>query len=916
MEAPAVSGNFAREINLLSDSDRSARKRAIANLGLELSILTSAHLISLLIDPSKGGLLKALVKCFWDPVESIREECAELCERLLAMCGVFDEAGSCYILPLLIPALRSRIGSRQTVEESEEVRLALAKVNRALIFAVQPCDLTPFMDDVCVILISCLADDYHEVKKETCTSVCLVSGKIRALEDSFVREEIALDRSEQMVGLVNAILPNIEHTHAKVRMACIDAIGACLSTYVDMVALATIVSRLRTLSRDKQPTVRERYFHCMSSVLLARGKEDTSVISLLLPHLLQGIGDDVARVADRAAFLVENTATFILGDRQIYSGKISPPTISHDFSMQTIYGIDVAEVTGFAENLRASHPKSCALICENLENLLNVALSEVGEWTKTLRGAATSLLGILIAYGSQNMKMFLPNFFNQLCNAFMEEDEYVTRRLIVCCILLGSAVPPDDWIPLAISQIFSVAGAAQAGALVALCMLLYGTSNTSKDGGGNATMTASHYEKIAACLASDEVRCSEHHAVRAQLLQLAHRIVSCVQASGLDMTKDLNEKFSLNIFLVLLQLKALPDQSMLNAQATLEINTLALALDLDSHSTFSSSAVDGQLLISGSPLSVVETKLHARFLSPVLDNILADRNSALWADGSKEILLLDALLRNAGPAILLASRDEVCSLVALFCSMTDSTSREAGFRSFFLELLESIFLSTPQLDRELTVWHGEPVATLLIEVFAKNAVWGVGRVAAACRFANVRALKALFNIRGLCGCIELSPILSKLLPSLVSCSEEDYYADTRLESVRCLEAILRIMGKELGGIETDDPFEERRRQIYPALLARLDDSDDRVRLAATNGLLAFLEGAGGYDVTNLGYLIKGILVHMDDANSTIQRAVCDVIKSACIVCKDIVMEHLPEARATHRTQDYIAEVESFLTESP
>jgi len=86
-----------------------------------------------------------------------------------------------------------------------------------------------------------------------------------------------------------------------------------------------------------------------------------------------------------------------------------------------------------------------------------------------------------------------------------------------------------------------------------------------------------------------------------------------------------------------------------------------------------------------------------------------------------------------------------------------------------------------------------------------------------------------------------------------------------------------------------------------------------VRLATTAGLLAFLEGAGGYDTTNLGYLIKGTLVHMDDANSDIQRAVCNVIKAACIVCREVVLEHLPEARATHRNQSYVAEIDNFLS---
>jgi len=913
-EPSAASGGFAREITLLSDADRQARKRAIAKLGDELTTLSSTHLVSLLKDQSSGGVLRALVACLTDPVEGIRESSAELCERLLTLCGNLDERDEVRGIfpPLLFPALKTRIGARRVVEDSEEVRLALAKLHRALLLSVQPTDLTPFADDACAILVSCLADDFHEVKKEACASVRLAADSSRTEPEGHA--EYFLGNAERMVSVADAILLNLEHSHAKVRLACVDALGACMSTNVDVETLEKLVPKLRALAYDKQPLVRERFGICVANILLAHGARNKSARSLLLPLMLQGIGDDVASVSSKTALLFEKTASSMSGSRGGENGSGSLSDVQDGLNQTTLYGVDLVELGGFAASLRSSLPSSCALIREHLEDLLSNVLREMGEWTKALRGAATSLLGILIAYSGSHVASSLPSVFEKICAAFTEEDEYVTKRLIACCILVGGAVPPDAWIPLAIRHVSTATGSTQAGALVMLCMLLFGATESRTESGGNVPLTASDFESIASCLASDAVRCSQHDGARVQLLQLVHRTISSVKSAGLDMSRDLKEEFSLNIFLVLLQLKSLPNHSSLNAQASLEIGALASVMDDVGSSNRLKPDVDAPPpLPPGGHLSAQEMRLHAHFFSSVLNSVVENKDVSLWAEGDPEVLLVDALLRNAGAAVAMAGGEEIHALVSLFCTATDPDLHEPAFRSIFLELLESIFLSTPRGEHARAVWHGVPAATLLAKVFTKNASWGVGRVAAACRFANVRALLAFSSVEGICGRAELSPALPSLLPSLLSCCEEDYYADTRLDAIRCLEAILRVMGEGLGGSGTEDPFEERRRQIYPALLARMDDSDDRVRLATTAGLLAFLEGAGGYDTTNLGYLIKGTLVHMDDANSDIQRAVCNVIKAACIVCREVVLEHLPEARATHRNQSYVAEIDNFLS---
>ena len=78
----------------------------------------------------------------------------------------------------------------------------------------------------------------------------------------------------------------------------------------------------------------------------------------------------------------------------------------------------------------------------------------------------------------------------------------------------------------------------------------------------------------------------------------------------------------------------------------------------------------------------------------------------------------------------------------------------------------------------------------------------------------------------------------------------------------------------------DGLADEHRRSLYIALLKRLDDSRNEIRIAACDALSAFLAAApADYCETNTGYLLTGFLVHMDDADPAVQEAVCE----ACCV---------------------------------
>lgn len=87
----------------------------------------------------------------------------------------------------------------------------------------------------------------------------------------------------------------------------------------------------------------------------------------------------------------------------------------------------------------------------------------------------------------------------------------------------------------------------------------------------------------------------------------------------------------------------------------------------------------------------------------------------------------------------------------------------------------------------------------------------------------------------------------QLLPLLIQSMDEDWYADTRKLACCSTAALLELAG----GHFTDDT----RRQLYPELTKRMDDSNNNVRITAAAAVhaLATYGISSSYCDTNTGY---------------------------------------------------------------
>ena len=197
-------------------------------------------------------------------------------------------------------------------------------------------------------------------------------------------------------------------------------------------------------------------------------------------------------------------------------------------------------------------------------------------------------------------------------------------------------------------------------------------------------------------------------------------------------------------------------------------------------------------------------------------------------------------------------------------------SRDPDLRMCMLALLESVL----QLAGVQNAVRGSSsaVAALFERCVRPNLVWRVGRVA-----ATIRKVASSCLYRMLCERLPAPGWLllrfDELAPSVLT-ALDDGDAATRRLAAGILSELFGLLPGKLG--------DEAVRTMYPDLLKRLDDSNDAVRVAACAALEAFLAAApaSAYAGTPIDYMCDTFLVHLDDADATVQGAVFRVLCGA------------------------------------
>lgn len=265
-------------------------------------------------------------------------------------------------------------------------------------------------------------------------------------------------------------------------------------------------------------------------------------------------------------------------------------------------------------------------------------------------------------------------------------------------------------------------------------------------------------------------------------------------------------------------------------------------------------------------------------------------------EASRKRVLLEALIRTA-PA---ACRDHFEDVFWPLLLPIVTPQRSAEQRVGGLALLHA--LVAPSVGAPLS---RPAAADAIARGVGPNLVWQAGRTALTARKAALAVLHAILSSTP-----DVSEGCLSLMPALRTCLE-DNDASSRELALACLALIFKHFPTELDA--------EVVANTYPALLKRLDDSDDRIRLAVCVAMLDFIRlaaqsfSAGG---TALEYTLEQLLVHLDDALPAIQHGVFNVlqalVKAVACAKSDYVAARIANIRASHRSPAFCNQLLSLL----
>lgn len=349
------------------------------------------------------------------------------------------------------------------IETSEETRLLACRTLYCLIKRVIEIGaasvLHPYFHEMVLYLQFQLKDPCPDIKQAACL----------ALEMLAYHEEFVPGMKYFAVGLVRAVLPVLRHRHAKIRVAALDALKACMivpdrakcrgagtEAMPDLVGFReenilqvaafyksdVQINYLAELAIDKSVLVREKLAN-MLNTFLTELPDRYDHQTRLLPYLLDLLTDDADVVSNQAMDCLK-----ICG--QQYE-KEHP----EDVIEKRQFGVDGDQRI----NLDKPYPKPFTerpriglrlYVRGNTKRYLLAIINELTSWQSKVRVKSAQLLKIVFFLCEEHLTMeahtMLPSLIKALGFAKEDKDDELYKLLLEVYELYGRYTLPDTYI--------------------------------------------------------------------------------------------------------------------------------------------------------------------------------------------------------------------------------------------------------------------------------------------------------------------------------------------------------------------------------------------------------------------------------------------------------------------------------------
>ncbi|MBN3308045.1 DAAF5 factor, partial [Amia calva] len=489
------------------------------------------------------------------------------------------------------------------------------------------------------------------------------------------------------------------------------------------------------------------------------------------------------------------------------------------------------------------------LVFRNLSKMLPAVSREITDWVVGTRVKSAQLLAVLLLHAEDHATQHMELLLSTLYRACADEEREVVSNSLKSAELIGTFVSPEVFLKLILGRLQK--SSCSPAHLMVLGAVLRGSSGPA---------LVPHLGKIAHMLSHPDV------GQESEKLEYLEQLLCCVQALLSQGGKDCRE-ISLQLLKVLVTIQSLSSDQQLHDKVLEAMGLLSVLQDL------------------GGP-----SELFGRHMAELMEWLAASQDS--WTGYSVERLQFEVVAIQSGPAI----GGALHQLLPLLKTCLQP-SRDAEMRLKLLTVLSKLLLNaSATVDSRGEFAHY--LQPFLQDILLPNLVWQAGRTSAAVRTAAVSCLWAL-----LCGGTlsqeQMLSVHGDLLPHVIATLDEDSKT-TRHTGCRVVAATLRICGTRL--------HPDALNTVYPELLKRLDDACDEVRLSAAQALSAWFRCAGDeYRAqcgSHLEFLFRGLLVYLDDPDSSVQGAVFEVLKEGSAASLSLLQQEIEAVKEKHRSPVY------------
>lgn len=942
----------ARDINCISDEVVGVRMAALKRL--DASIFGSARqLTDEQLQDLYPELMKPLLKRFGDKAEKCRELAISMTAKFMA---VIADLG--FSLPYVMPAVTERLGQQwqydldlkvfvrdvdahdahrrgrvtplanrhltTVVEPSEEVRLLLAKVIGAVLDTAGRNGamemVKTYLHHIVLCAVASAVDPFPALKVYGYGLVALLCRQ---------RPEVL---KFYAVGLVRMMMLGVDHRHAKVRLAALDAVdaavacedkakcrGAGTEAIVDLIGhrdanvvpVASfyrpdpVINYFAKLGIDKNPAVRRRFVEMLGGWMLNL-PDRIDHEARLMPFLITMVGDDVPAVHNAAIEVVD--ALGIQYEKEHHDEVIE----------RKQYGVDGDKRVDRRRTYPApftGRPRLGARLWVRTSSprFVKVVLKELGAWVSETKRHAARLIVVMMVYLEEHITHDVHLLLRCLYSAV--NDPEIRAEGEICARLCGWFADPDAYMPLVLPYIKGdavVPAAASIESVLSVVALILEEVRPSR--------MLSHVRSLVQALDSTDYTDSRNPAVK-------RAYVRCLAA----LSTLLNGRIGAAVGATFDSTGRLRD---IQSDVT---RLLRLLLSVERRAEWAEDIDRGlqQLSMEGGDV----TQLVSERLPVLLSSLASTYPDRLWsATGSQQSLLEHSLalaspvaaasqaetimmlahrvtdreLGERGPpalkrlALLLAAQWQGRKAAAAWRTVGSETCALLASRGWmqapllphWLALVSAVLTDNACTEGRDDGGEGEtPGSAVLVDDGAGTRASGTGAGAGAgagasdaseeqdgSASASLAAESARVEEREggfLVVVDDLVVVLPELARGLASVAKATSHA-LRLEAVRVVESVLDRVGVRAGG------------QV-PVLLAilqdRLDDSRAEVRVAAARALPSVLHASGLNDdsvdepsVTLLKLIQVGLRYqHVDGASAEFKDALTGLVFEAAVV---------------------------------